>query len=445
MATPTFAEVSARLTAHVRIVDTEWKNSAINSPSIVSAIDTAVQAAEGDFVGTYVRTLDSSRRAVSNALQTMMAGFDPILRDMGKAISSPYTDPLLILQDLRQYCEDNSYVYLYRNFTRGAASAGGSNVGTGTIIRNDKDEFDNAIQSGLGYSSGSFVFRLECVADARSGRGRGNEQFSVFTTGEIADDQLEEGASGGPVLLDAVCADDVTLITNANFATYNSTSGFQASGWLAANTPATGVTQNTTSALAHRPIRNNSTPIASSDTYSSVVMASGADPLYQYLRNINPDIPYLIGFWYKHSGTISAGTAKLTVGSVSITKAASTSWTFVRIDETNEDYAWPSTWLANGAKIQIERDGESAETMYIGGVIAVPYDFVNGAMLKILAGATDFVAGSSINIADYFTITDATDATVGTTVYWIDRVYGVSLPADSLATNSGGIDLRDYS
>lgn len=419
--TATYAEMMTRLKDHVRAVDTVWKAAAENGTNLLGAIDTCVQSAEGTFAGEQLAALKSGRQSASQTIDNLIAGFDPIILDLGETIASPYSSPLAILRDHLRYQNTNSKSFKYRNWTRGSASAGGSNVGTGTVIRNTVDEYDNPLQGGLGYDSDSFVWRLDCTGDARLGFGRGNEQFLVYTTGAKQTDNCVEGDPNGPFTINSVCADDVTLIEGANFASYDSTNGF--AGWETTTPPGTGITRRTSS--GHRPIRAQSIPLQASDTYSFPRMASGADPMWQYLRGFDPNTPYLIGYWYKHSATLNAGTAKLTVGGVSITKAASTSWTFVRIDETNAEYCWPANWLANDAKIQIERDSESAETMDIGGVICVPYDFVNGAMLKILAGATDFVAGGSSIVGDYFSVTDQT-GTPGTTMYWLDRVYGLT-------------------
>lgn len=431
MAVPTYVEMIVRWTNRDRIVDTLWKAYSQNATNFVGTEATFVQdnSLNGDYVGEEIAAHNRSRAQLSAALASQKACYDQMLLDMAGAISSNETDPRMIIDDLYDYMIANSKTIVQRNITRGSVSAGGSNVGNGTVYPLVVDDQGLAIEDFWGYDGASVVTRMECVSDSHSGQQSGSERFRVWTPAIGPIDNLHDSSGvNEELVVNAIAAESSGLLANANFATYRSGGTPPFAAWFNSSATYTGITQDTTSALSYRPLRGTISHANQSGKFSSVALTSAAGALYQYLqRQVDYRQPYFFAVRFDSDATAD-GNVKITVGGVnnSVAVSAETSQLLILNSSTAKN-AWPENFATTSTvpiKVQIERTSATTGTVYISDVYAVPYSYFLGRWFVILSGSTDFQRD------DYFTFTDTTPGTLqGTRQYWLNRFYpGKYLP-----------------
>ena len=196
MADPTEAEI--RLMWGYAVLELEElrqlaESDATNLLGIEAEVVASVQ---GDFSSSILASQSAWRARVSDALSTGLARalLDPIILTYGKFINSPETDPVRIFRkDLYDYFVTNTLTIPERGFTFGSASAGGSNVGDGTVNRLNIDEngFDLDEQTAE-------TKTLTCVQDEHSGTQEHNEQFDIRGQQRTKDFLTLKGGSGIP-------------------------------------------------------------------------------------------------------------------------------------------------------------------------------------------------------------------------------------------------------
>lgn len=194
-----------------------------------------------------------ARGAASNFLTSFAAPMAPIFTELAKVINPtgtsatgiPAVAPAAVLPNLYLFMGNalaapntagfaSAPVVNSRNITRGSISAGGSNVGSGTIYRLTVDRFGYPLE-------GDYAEKVQfiCTADNQSGTLPGQEQFSGF--GQPFRDALSWYASNfgsgltAPGGLVGVTGDTtVNLIQNPSFSASSGTGGtsdFVLTGW----------------------------------------------------------------------------------------------------------------------------------------------------------------------------------------------------------------------
>jgi hypothetical protein len=152
-------------------------NSFINQESLILADGVYM---DSDVDGSYKAGLVAMRAAYSSSIASARSMVDSCLLELSRVMGNPQTDPLAVLPFLYQYMALGSggsktpTRINSRNFTRGTATAGGSNVGNGTINRLNVDQYGLPLESG---AAETLTFR--CLADANSGTNPGQEQFDA--------------------------------------------------------------------------------------------------------------------------------------------------------------------------------------------------------------------------------------------------------------------------
>lgn len=442
MATPTRTQLWTRFKDQVRLVDNLYRAGAITSgANFVSNQATAQLTAIGDRAGDQNVRISSARQNVSNAVSQLMQSMVSTILDFGKLIGSPSSQLIDIARDIyndmASSLDGGPYYVGTRTFTRGSASLDTGSVGTGTFVPLNVDWAGRAIEDGIGYDTQTFDLWWECMADVRDGQPRGGEPFVGYVGTQDADsgpgteiDQLVE-APRGQYPCRAFSPDDVQAIQNAVLDSYDASATNKYPGWLSSDW--TKISNST--AAAYRPIRSKSIPIRTSDTNSSAAFTATTGDIYQYVRSVNMNAPWLAGFWFKDASTTADGKMKLTLGGqTSLSATVSTSWQFVHIGTTTPKYCWPDNWNANSAVFKIERDGATATTgtVLVSGIVFVPFDYMLGRFFKILAGPVDYVRyrRNATPVGDRWKAQDSV-GTVGKNQYWFNRVTGLWLPTST--------------
>jgi len=158
--------------------------------SVVTKIDTAIKASEGQGAPESVRRLRRTRSGYASLLDDFRAVIDPRLPDLARIIGSgARAGTRVFWRDVREYMVANSEDVNGRNIAFGAI-AGGSNVGNGTIHRLTIDEYDHAIEAVF-----IDVVTARCVRDQNSGTKVGREVFEI-SHGDALPDRISEAGSG---------------------------------------------------------------------------------------------------------------------------------------------------------------------------------------------------------------------------------------------------------
>lgn len=456
MASPSYAELITQLKNLVRIADKVYQAGGITASNCyVDAMDTLTQSLENDFAAAMQSAVEQGAAQLSAVLTALQPAFDAWTLAMGKLVQEPSLDLDTIHRAIYRYFVTNSKSLQRRGITNGNVSAGANNTGNGTVYPLVVDSEGYTIEDKWGWeASTNYVTRIECVQDRFNGATPGAEVFRVrfADTGPNSrwpeiDPALGSGASTTAVALVKDDADG--CIRNSGFTGYVSGNTHPFTNWFLSggSTTYTGWAQYTASTNSYRPLKSSIFSSTGVRTYATLSMASTvANALLQYIRNINPTIPYVIGVRFLGDGSAD-GNMKLSVGNygttvLTATAAVSTSWQLLLLHSSVATQAWPERFMQPNLSVAIERDSHAAGTVYVDAVFCVPFDYFNGRWFKIIAGTTDFQRGSTgtpNDPPDYFTFTDtcAGVGTKGSSSYWYNRLSrGHHLPTKTASSAS---------
>lgn len=316
-----------------------------------------------------------------------------------------------------------------RNRTFGSPSAGGSNIGTGAVVRLSTDRYAYKIESGSDEAK-SWL----CTNDANSGAKRHNERFllrgAAITRTEFP--MLTE-SSQIPGVKALSIDDSASYIQNPGFETWDATNG--ASGW-SAGTAWSNFDTYTTSVYKD---------ILPSTGTARALKFVASDYIYQtwsqQALNWNPYVPlYAQVAWMRLAS--ATGTLKIKIGNVEATVDVSTGtngvWNVLRWPlAAPASTAWFRSWNVgtdaatppSNPFIKITMTSLAVGTVVIDDVICGPYTQFDGTWCAIVGGATPFLK------EDVFTATDSSGATAIIQEY-LARYHGVYLPSTTGGTES---------
>lgn len=337
----------------------------------------------------------------------------------GAAIS-----PAQALKRIREYMVANSKSIDARAFTRGAASAGGSNVGNGLVRRLTVDEDGFALEG-----SHAEVKTLKCDADQLS-VPKHQERFTIEGATaekdfiEVLGSGIVSGDGATPFLQCLTSKDSEPYIDNPTFSTFSGTqptAGVESTptavtsvtGWTLGNTAGARVSLD----LAYRDFPT--------ETQAYSVRFTADNSITQTFNTKNRTVPTRRPMYVQvavYRAASATGTLTITVGSQSqnftIGSLNNAAWNICVLDLDSSLYH--KNFKTNNATFSISVASLATGTIYIDDVIFAPMTFVNGAWLAIVGGTTPFSRN------DTFTITD-TVAGRGVLSYWIHHRSGLCL------------------
>ena len=419
------AELWDQLSKTIRIVDELWKFTAVNTPNFITMQDTLEQAYEGNHISATAGAILVLRNSIATAVVTQSrATISELLKELVKiGYSSEATSPQLALAQLAFSMDAASETVAERATTFNAISAGGSNVGDGTVYRVTFDPYGNKIEGGA-FDGG--ITRCEIVSDKNTGRSSGNELMKIFGSGIPPIDNLDLGnAPYGNISAEVVSTNQISLIANSGFEDSSGTGGSDITfdNWtLGSSTDADVDTTN-----FHR------TPAG--DTAPQSLKFTDDNTILQYIADgaIDADLPVIFILRYNREVGSCDGTLTIRLGSKTedVTLSAQTGWNDLVLgvtanegwyDEFKEDNA------GEGVRVYITLTSRSTGTLLIDSLIVSQPHLYNGCYYLPVAGENDFLE------RDYFTFTDAVAGTSGGTgriQFTLARLYGMSLPHTS--------------
>ncbi len=417
MATATFAEAIATLK---QAVDLQLQQLEVFTSSatknVVGMQDSLITGVKGDRAGAIINSSAGYRAALSNLLSpsTAQATLAPLLADIigSSTIDEPTPGLALALERLREYMAGAAAQTIKtRAMTLGSASAGGSNVGGGTVLRLTKDKHNSDLEG-----STAEVKTLTCVQD----QGQTNKQEEVFEIrGENITDFAQETGSGVLTTMRATSARDTqTLVRNPSWSSFSGTqptagsevvpsSTTSFSGWVLSATASfkSSVDQN------YRDFVGDSTPKSLkvvANGHVSQVFDDNQKPRFEVERPY-----YLQVAVYRDSNcdgnlTVTCGSKTQVFAMSSLSNGA---WNIVRLDVDRDLYY--DRWRSDDALIKFELASRTTGSLYLDDLIFVPMTLLDGLWWIAVGNPTPFMRD------DVFTFTDTENATRGVLQYWL--------------------------
>jgi len=382
-------------------------------------LDTVEQALEGDYLpGSHALAAADYRAALSSLVSASRAQqwLIPVLYEYGKAIRSPYTDASRLMRALYDWFVTNTLTVKGRAITFDtSATAGGSNVGNGSVLRLSTDENGFPLQAVTVETK-----RLTCRSDRNSGASAHAEQFEIYGQ-EAGQDGLARASRGSGMNArtflrshHAGSGAGGSLLRNSSFSTYDSTATNVFSGWTVTGTAPT---QDIVNFYRSHP---NADVDGSLKMTAACKIVQGTDEWRT--SRLDPDRPYFLRVMVNKSvGSGLGGTVYLRLGSKSASvnvSALSAGWNELYLSIGQD--AWYSRFNENGLDVEIEW-GNTPTSGYLlfDDVLFAPFDLVDGSYWFMEGGTTPWL------VNDYLDFTDTGGAPTTSKIGWWLWVAGL--------------------
>ena len=438
MAVLTYDQSVALFKAVVAYLESE-ENTAVSAE--VPKYDLVVAANIGDLTEQVAASI-RAHRSMSSAALSPSAVQDVLrwpLTEWSLAIGAPEGRSITLsraLFRLQEYFVTNSKSLNAREFTLGAVSAGGSNVGTGTVRRLNVDHDDFPLEGGH-----AEVKTLTCRQDQLQ-VDVGEEVFEFAGAVPKNDFLVVTGSGPQGQLVAATTRSTEAFLTNPSFS--------QVSGTLP--TASTEVTCVATDTVTGWVLTTAASAKTSVDTvYRDRVSTPSTQRIsVKFIDNNTitqtfsaqkrpvwkPRVPYYVQVAV-YRKTAATGNIVITFGATSRTVALSgltdDAWNVVTL--TLDKGLYHKNFSTNAPVFSIAYSSAGASKLvYIDDVIIKEMDFVDGRWWVAVGGATPFKR------LDTFSFTDSVNGTRGKCSYWLHHRSGLALdPASSgfcLPTNA---------
>lgn len=414
------------------------------SDDFVSLQNSLLTALKGDTSRDVLAGV-ASMRASLNDLILNTAAMDAHLEDLDKLtdgtfVASAASGPAARLEQLRRYMIANSKTVASRAFTYGAPTAGGSNTGSGVLLRlvTGPDGYDLEATPIGGWEA-------RCIADANTGAVRNAERFSVRDTLALGD--AVEFQGGGTV-------GELTALGNAGGRNLLTNPGFDSrAGDASAPSSLPGWTTTATGGTEYQLDSTNTFLPKIRSTENRYSLRIDADSSYtQRLDSANAalkrGVPLVVVARVGRSFGSGDGTVTLDVGARSASLAsgsASAGWNHLYAPVTPSG----NLWQTSGDRLYYDYLKEDPFTFGISlasrttgywnvdDIVVAPMTQIGAHWYCLLAGATPFFAGlEAIGTGDTFSWSDSLSGSEAVRQYWMYRDYGESMPHDGTPSES---------
>lgn len=395
MAILSFSNAMSLLANAVKVLDQHDKWVQTNSPNFISLRDTITQAAAGDFTQAQASALASFQSSLLGPLtESQIQSFlQPFLDDVTLAIDGVAQGFAAQLEEIRDYMETNSQSVQTRTMSFGSISAGGSNVGNGTVYQLVVDRHNNALQAAI--AEGAL---LECTKDQASGARRNNEVFTY--EGDAARVGVTDGSGLRVEIISSY--DSQNVLKNPRFTSFNGTTP-------TAGTPTTATATSSfanwtlSAAASFKADIDLRTRASTGQTNHKSLLFAANGNFYQALddtgQSYNREIPYLLAaLVYKPAS--ADGTFTLAWGSKSQAFTVGSSplntddaWQWVAVDRDQDLFY--DNWKQDSARVTVTLASNTTFDIQVQEVVFVPGRLVNGAWWWILGKDTPWVLGDT--------------------------------------------------
>lgn len=437
-----FANVAEQIAFRIDLWDELEKETAA-SPGHATRADAALNDIEGSYAQRARQSIEDDRARIAAILArtNVRAGLEPYLRQMGgpAAIDSPAVNVSggqdQLWQDLFDYMHANGESVNSAEFAYDAFAAGGSNVGTGELIRLTVDEYGYDLEGWW-----PDTYTAECEQDARQTGLAHVERWRINGTAP-SEDPLDRAGSG----LDSGLIDGVTgavsrrYVRNPSFDVFT---GAAVVGTPAAPTALDGWAGYSSLSnfendldITYRAVPGASTSASirflTNETLSQDLVAVGG-------ARLDADVPYYVDVAVYRRDSCD-GTLTMTLGGVSRAVTMSTltnsAWNVVRLVSTPSEDCWPRNFNANGLTLSFTLASRTTGSLHLDDITFAPFTRIGaggdtrrgrgamGTYVVFRGGATPWVKG------DLYTATDTVGGTRAVNQHWFGWAERGYLPA----------------
>jgi hypothetical protein len=434
MSALSYANAWAQINAVVNLLQKLelFGNSA--SPNFDTLHQTLRAATSGDYKAQVLAAAQNMRGGLSSLLSpaATRALLSPAMLDIARAIDAPERDYDGIMRRLYDYMHANSKTINSRGLTRGSPSAGGSNVGNGTVYRVTSDALGYALES-----STSEVKTLLCIADQTSEGGEKHREVFEVRGAEALDDLFRGGTGLVTQIRCLDVRDSAAILRNPGFDTFSGTA--PAAGSPATPSAVTSITGWTLDSVTSVTVGIDTpspyrTPVG--ETAAKWVRFAANRTMTQAISAVTRakfrrDVPYIFQVAVYRESSCD-GTLTISVGAVSravdMTTLSNGAWNVVDVPDPQGANCWYDNMAENDMDISFALTSRTTGALELDDIVFAPMTAIDGAFVALVGGATPF------KVKDTFTITDS-EATRGINQYWIShRAQAQSLPSN----NAGG-------
>lgn len=437
MSDPTWDEAWAQTKATINQLQKLSAFCGVGSGLWLTLEDTLIQSLEGEYIQGVLAGAKANRAALSAILspQSVASRLTPHLFEIARVAGIPERDVTTILPKLRDYMVANSYSVQERNINFPTITAGGGNVGNGTIHRLTVDK-DNKELEGLFMEAKTAICRLD--------QNQVQKHAEVFEFRGVESEQdylrvLGSGMSASIAAINAGANGSQRFIQNPSFETFTGTAP-------TAGTPTTPTSTNVTgwvitTAASAQVLLDTPSPYRG---YPGDGVASGSS-LYALRFTGNnkivqtpgltvkptwvPETPYFMQVAvYRESNCdgniiLRLGNTSRTVAMSGLTNAA---WNVVTL--TLNDDLFYQTFKEADLTIEVELASRTTGSCVLDDIIVSPFTNVDGSWYIVVGGATPFLKD------DVFTWTDQLTGSDAVVQHWWWRAGWGYLPASSSPT-----------
>lgn len=419
----TKTELATLLAEACKQRDEIYKFGAVNTPNFLDQLNVIT---EDNKAGTQVNAVSNGLNAQRNNLRGLLDNSSsyilPILREfarVGYSVNVTGLNDQQVIELLRDAMNAASETIASRDLTYGTIVAGGSNAGSGTVLRTTKDRHDNNLEAGdVG------AVKIEVIQDKNNLNIRpGREIARIYGSGTNKVDSVELNDSTNQAnQIRFVRAEDSILINPSFTQIDNNITNTEQTGWRLSDV------NNFT-----KVVRNSGNPTGDIFRYDpgteTTINPSGASlqfddnaEIAQYIartnRSIRRDVPYFfVVRWMRKNS--ADGTLEIKLGSQTESVAVNTGtndvWNNLILGNGSTNKGWYDVFFEDwedttvsptirlGTQIKIELTSRTTGQIIIDDVILAPGELFNGLYYLPISDQSN----EDVLIKDNWTYTDS--------------------------------------
>jgi len=355
----------------------------------VSMEDVFVQSLETEYPAEVLDGLRVSRANLDALLQSYGGALGPLLREYGRAIAAPETDPVSILKRrIYDYFVANTKTVTSRGITFGSVTAAGGNIGGATLHRLNTDANGFAIE-------GTYLDAkvAKCIADQNSGSRRHEELFEFRGAAQSRDSLLPTGSGKRRNI--ALVSGAQSLLQNPSFSDFAGTTAVPTDipGWTPLSSIANFAIDQTN---YYREMPGESAPAS--------LKISTNDTIYQRINlqgtQLDPLTPYYLQCVYNRQVGSGDGNLTLHLGSQTVVVAlvAQTGWNILKIPLGVKN--WLKTFNEDYLDVKIQISSRTTGYTLVDEPILVSFTEFDNLWYCPIGSATPHLTDDSFSWSD---------------------------------------------
>lgn len=413
----TVADVWTRFKYYVTLLNETDKFLRTNTGNYRTLHDALAAQTEGEFLPGLLGPIEADRAALSALVsqRNLSAAGAYFAREFGRVLGAPETGQAEIMERVRVYMAElgTPQTLNRREMTFGSVTAGGSNVGTGTIHKVTTDEYGYPIEN-----VGPDYLTFRCIHDQNTTTVH-EETFEVRGGDVERDLCITETGSGINTQLSCVSARNVTpYLSNPSFTSYTGSGAtLDVTDWTLSSSSLFEMSTTTYKGYYGE------------DTGYSLKFLNNANVYQEPTETINArfdaEVPWFFGFaMYRDSSC--DGTLTVQVGTntrdITVSSQTTATWSYYTLPASLGQYNWYRNWKAASPDVKFTLASRTTGYIFIDDICLYPMQEIGKHYYIGIGGATSFL------LDDVFTVTNELEATRAKIAYWAWRMGWPNFP-----------------